>query len=201
MRTPELHPVPTGFLNRWRQWYPDAPPVGFLLRQAYPDRWLRVHAMPEAKRSPTSGRDYAELLRRFNAVADEVLGAESPCVLVVLQECGVAVDRRSADAGSIADHLTELGTLPEKLWDQETGVFAVPMCIQAAATVWRGGDFDGLFSAVALDRIRALVVEQERGRVFAPYDGGADIILSATWERDQLRAHFSDWLSVRTDGL
>lgn len=201
MRIPDLLPLQSGFLARWYGWHPDAPPVGFLLRQAYPDRWLRVHSMPEARRDPVSGRDYAELLRRFNAVAGDVLGNEAPCALVVLHECGVAVDRQLGDIGISPDHLTELGALPEELWDEENGVFAVPMCLQAAATVWRRGLFDSLFSAAAQDRVRALLVEQERGQVFAPYDGGVDIIFASSWECDQARSKYREWSSARDDGL
>jgi hypothetical protein len=201
VRIPALLPLQSNFLARWHAWYPDVPPVGFLLRQAYVDRWLRVHAMPQAKRNPVSGRDYAELLRRFNTVADDLLGPDSLCTLVVLHECGVAVGQQLHDTGISPDRLTKLGALPEELWDEDAGVFAVPMCLRGATTIWRRGYFDVLFSAVAQDRMSVLLTEHEHGKVFAPYHGGADIIFANRWERDQARERYREWLSLRDDGL
>jgi len=200
MQSPELSPLPPDFLARWERWYPDAPPVGFLLREAYADRWLRIHAMPASKRMPTSGWDYAELVGRYNAVADEVLGSGSICALVVLHECDA--DWASQLSGAVeSTRLQDLGMLPEDLWDEEAGAFAVPMCIRGAMTVWNRGGFDGFFSAAAQDRLRGLLVEAHRGQVVAPYDGGADLIFATSWERDQARDRYSDWISPRADGL
>ncbi|MDB4915783.1 MAG: hypothetical protein JWM95_3427, partial [Gemmatimonadetes bacterium] len=82
-----MNPADSTVLARWPEWYPDAPPVGFLLREAYPDRWLRIHSLPEAKRYPTSGFDYAELLRRHNSVAADVLGLDTPCAILLVHTC------------------------------------------------------------------------------------------------------------------
>jgi hypothetical protein len=91
--------------------------------------------------------------------------------------------------------------LPEALWDEESGVFADPMCVSGAATTWRSGAFDWFFAATALNRLKGLLVEQERGQVFAPYDGGADLIFASTWERDLARERLLPWVSAREDGL
>jgi hypothetical protein len=39
----------------WNNHYPEAPPVGFLLRQVYSDRWLRIHSLPGSKRYASRG--------------------------------------------------------------------------------------------------------------------------------------------------
>ena len=41
----------------------------------------------------------------------------------------------------------------------------------------------------------------ETGEVFAPYDGGADLIVRSSERAKALRAGFVDWLSGRADGL
>ena len=157
--------------------------------------------MAEAKRTPESGRDYAELLRRFNVVAEDVLGCESDCTLVVLHECGASLHRQLHDTGISAEQLSNLGALPESLWNEDTGSFAVPMCLQATATVWRTGDFDRFFSRAVQGQLSALLVESDHGQVFAPYDGGVDVFYASSWERDRARAKYRGWLSPRSDGL
>jgi hypothetical protein len=37
--------------------------------------------------------------------------------------------------------------------------------------------------------------------LFAPYDGGMDVVLPTTAERDHLRSAHSDWLSTHPAGL
>jgi hypothetical protein len=44
-------------------------------------------------------------------------------------------------------------------------------------------------------------VHERTTEVFAPYDGGVDLIFSNVERRDQYRQRFSAWLSARPDGL
>lgn len=37
--------------------------------------------------------------------------------------------------------------------------------------------------------------------IVAPYDGGVDIILDTTENRDKIKSRYQDWLSPREDGL
>lgn len=201
MKKPYLGRLEPDFLARWDRWYPNTPPVGFLLRGAYPDLWLRIHAMPIGKRVPTSGWDYAELLRRFNVVAEDILGDSSPCALVLIHECGCLWSDELQNAGVVTDSLSDLGALPRQLWDENDGVFAVPMCMNGAATTWRRGLFDWFFVAATQGRLKGLLVEQNRGTVFAPYDGGADLILASSLEREQAMERYRPWISARADGL
>ena len=64
------------------------------------------------------------------------------------------------------------------------------------------GDLDGLLRYVADDQARGVVITDTALRwLYHPYDGGADVILPSTSERDSLKVRHSEWLSVRTDGL
>ena len=75
----------------WAEHYPSIPPLGYRLREALPERWLRVHDLPDGKRYATDDAEAAEILRRMNAVATSVLGEDAPCWLVVAPcELGVA---------------------------------------------------------------------------------------------------------------
>ena len=197
----QLSTLKPDFAARWNRWYPNAPPVGFLLRDSYPDRWVRVHTMTGSKRSPNSGWDYAELSRRYNALAGYVLGDQASCALIIVHECGSPLSRQLAEAGIDASRLSDLGQLPSELWDEDEGVFAAPMCIRGAATSWQHGAFDAYFAAVAQDYIKGLLVEEQRGQVVAPYDGGADLFLATSWDVEQAKREFAAWLSLRPDSL
>ena len=180
-----LDPLPANFLETWTEWFPDAPPVGFLLREAEPDRWLRIHSLPGSRRHPESGWDHAELLRRHNAVATDLLGEGAACGVVLFDVCD---PQRSsalgARAGLTEAELPRVASLPPDLWDEDDGVFTEPVCLFGGSTVWRTGAFDAFIAAVADARVSGMFAAFETGAVYAPYDGGADLFFPTTWERD-----------------
>ena len=68
-------------LIAWNQCFPKAAPAGFLCRDVYSDRWLRIHSLPDSKRYAESESERAEILRRHNTVACDMLGEGSECFL------------------------------------------------------------------------------------------------------------------------
>ena len=201
MRIPRVIDFPNDFSSRWEEWYDDVPPLGFLLRAAFSDRWLRIHSLPGGKRYPTSGLEHAELLRRHKSVAAHLLTDGGECVVLIYETC----ERDAADvarsAGVEGVQLVRPFELSPELWDSEDGLFVAPMCIFGFAARWNGDDFAGLIAAVADDKAGALVADPISGRVYAPYDGGADLFFRNEAERDQARSRFGDWLSRLEEGL
>jgi hypothetical protein len=62
--------------------------------------------------------------------------------------------------------------------------------------------FNNVLVDAADDRIRGVIVAPDDLRyLYHPYCGGADVVVSTTAERDELKAKFSGWLSARADGL
>lgn len=66
---------------------------------------------------------------------------------------------------------------------------------------WTVGSVDPLLRAVADDQTGgAIITDTGLKRLYHPYDGGADLILTTTAERDQFRARHCDWLSCHPSG-
>ena len=198
MRSPLFTSLPPDFSARWDGWYEDAPPLAFLMRPAYPERWLRIYSLPQGKRYPTGGFEYAELLRRHKAVAREVIGEGWACALLLLEVCRIMPNDLSVAAG-LQTELQRL-ELPPELWEDDEGCFVEPMCLFGVGVVWNGDSFHGFMNAVADDKIEGLVVQLDSGRVYAPYDGGADLFFADAEERDAARVRFAEWISPREDG-
>jgi hypothetical protein len=166
----------------WNEHFPESAPVGYLLRQIYPERWLRIHSLPESKRYADTAEEYVELLRRHNEVATDVLGAGSQCYLIE----GFWVESDEGGGGWV---LTVEG---EEL----------PLRLEVTETTWDYGRFDALLREVA-DWTRANVVfaSRESGRIYAPYDGGADLICRDEQERHKFKGAYRAWLSRHPAGL
>jgi hypothetical protein len=184
----------------WESRYPGIAPIGHLLRAALPERWLRIHTVPESKRYPESPDEMREVLRRHNAVLSHLLRSAPELVLVTAgytdgPEPGGAYPQVEA-LGLLGEHflsvpMDEPGDAPPEHWH-----------FFARSMRWAPGALDALLELVAEDVVaNVLVVEPRTGAVYHPYDGGADIFLPTTSERDALRERYREWVSNRPDGL
>lgn len=179
------------FARWWDAHHPGVAPLGYVLREARPERWLRVHSLPEPKRYPDTDDEWATLLSRQRTVAAEVLGADAPVWVVV--------------ADSYLDEHGALAALPHLAPALEMSVDGMEdsgaWTFHAAEARWDFARFEPALRAIANDELRVLFVGVESGRVFAPYDGGVDLIVETVAERDRVRARFGAWLSREQGGL
>jgi hypothetical protein len=186
---------PTAFRSRWLAWHPGSVPIGWVLRHDE-DRWLRIHSLPESKRYPDTDAEREVLLARHNTVADAIIG-DAPCVLLGFDYEGryhLPLDHRLR--AWLSDAPPVMRIAPDE--DDED---AEPTSIFASRVTWHPGAFDELMLDVAEDRLRFLLVNWNSGAVYAPYDGGADLIWPTETERDAARARYASWLSLEESGL
>lgn len=174
----------------WRRRYSDTQPVGWALRQSFPDRWFRIHSLPEARRYPGDEADWDMLLYRHRSVSNEIILPKSPCYLVTPWSC--AKDDCFADYS-----LRQITSLPEfqpASEESPTGAFF------GARIEWDFDRFEPVLRAVAQWGSVSCIVSEDRPCVYAPYDGGADLFLPDASTRDAVKARFTEYLSYREDG-
>ena len=189
------------FLTRWQSHYGDCPPAGFLLLETFPERWFRIHSLPDSKRYADTARETSALLARHNTVASDVLGDGSSCVVVTKSEYNPRVGR------PVRGHVQfgRLGMKPLVLVTannpNDTGSgWSIPLV--HARVVWQPGVLDDVLVDVANALLGPfLLFSEDTGRVYAPYDGGADLFLGSEPERDAFRQKYSSWLSAHPSGL
>lgn len=174
-----------------------------------PERWVRFHSLPQSKRYPTSPREHAEVLRRYNAVLTAVLGeSRSAPIYLVTVEYGARASvpgESGPGACATAGEPIHVGLHPDAVWwmqatdpDDPEMVYG----IHVSRRVFTRGNLDDLLGYVSEDRASDVVVADDSLHwLFAPYDGGMDVIAPSVAQRDRLAARFSEWLSQRPDGL
>jgi hypothetical protein len=195
------------FSNYWQRNFPDCPPVSYLFKWRLADRWFRFHSLPESKRYAENDAEREELLVRQNAVLLDVIGEGRGCVLVVgdySESPGELINgsRCPILAGYITHALPALskqGFDPEPLNEGESPIYLRLAC---GTHILHRGSLDEILLCVADDRItNFFVISFERNRIFAPYDGGVDVVLGDSAERNEFKSRYAKWLSEHPDGL
>jgi hypothetical protein len=193
------------FLKRWQLLTNETVPISHYLKDALPDRWLGIHSLPESKRYPSDAQDWATLLERQNTVATELLGEDTD-VYLLAGDYDYPEDLESADLTlSSFDSLKTIDFQPLvqldlHALDPDNYPTGLSYQAQYALTKWSPGQVDAALRDIALDELRIMWVCFERGVIFAPYDGGVDLILPEARARNHFRSRYSAWLSPRPDG-
>ncbi|MBY6068119.1 hypothetical protein KUW17_15290 [Leisingera aquaemixtae] len=186
------------FRDDWKMIYPDVPPLGHMLRAFRLEMWTRFHALPESKRYAETQAEGQTILDRANAIAGFLF---EPGQEVWLANCDIHYEdepRRTSKAlPGIASPLRfEFSSDESVYFEEQTRVE-----VFAAKTVWKPGRFDELLSEIAEDRERAVWFDPVSGRVFAPYDGGFDIVLEDSRLVPEVEAEFRQWMSASDSKL
>jgi hypothetical protein len=164
------------------------------------DRWVRFHALPDAKRYPATEAEYDVVLARHNVVMAELV--TEPVVLVLTagysQDPQPQATCRSAE--TLAVHPDAVYWTSARI-DDEPGLESW-MHWFVSRLPWSVGRLDPLLRQVA-DHVIANVLVTDPGLrwLYHPYDGGMDVMLSSTVARDALRNRHHDWLSTHPSGL
>jgi hypothetical protein len=183
------------FVSFWEQSYGSVPPLNWKLRAGVPDRWLRIHTLPYSKRYAGTQSEAAEIAERQVTTAKAPFEDDAPVWLVTWRyhppPGATELAYPSEKFGAL---LVEAGVLDGDA-EHET------ITVLVARLRWSASTSASLRRAIADDEERAMRVHERTAEVFAPYDGGVDLIFSSVERRDQHKQRFSAWLSSRPSGL
>lgn len=181
--------------ERWfREHFGASAPVGYCLRADHSDRWLRLHSLPESKRYAKDDAERAEVRRRAWAAASEVLPAGS-LIWLVVPYYEEELKREPLDQS--------LSLRFERIRPYEHDLLEVPLVAHVAQTTWPHAAFDQLIDKFAKYLgPHPVWFSQTSGEVFAPYDGGIDLIVESPRRSEALQSVFPlDWFSKHASGL
>lgn len=193
-----------GLTALWARAWGDCRPVSYELRGCLHDRWVRFHSLPGSKRYAEDEEEYAELLRRHLAVLTELLsldgGDESrELVIVTALWSGPRPTPRTAELTVALPAATYWTSV---LTDDSIPADEVWLHLWASDGRLHGKELPRLLRLVADDETRGVIITTaEMNWLYAPYDGGADVIATSPAHRDQLRRAHQDWLSVHPSGM
>lgn len=191
---PPSDPRATQRSRLWDAAWAPSDPSGPDLRRDHPDRWVRFWSLPDGRRLPEGDADMAVILHRYRTVL-EVVNPEQAALTVVGADWGPPdgaggwtrqhlPGRRPWRISSLADDGGTPGTT--FFWASE-----------GVAT----DDLDDLLRLAAVDAAHVIVVPPDMSWVFAPYDGGVDVLVIDSDSRETVREPLGPWLSTHPEGL
>lgn len=184
----------------WQNTFEGFVPEAHNLKREFRSRWVRFHSLPESKRYPDNEEEYQEVLRRHNVVLQEVCGDKCR-VLVVLPEYSETntPTKPEPELASMFPATEPWCTLEQHDEDDDYELY---WHLHVAEIGYSGNELDDLFRLVANDETgNIMVIDPLVSMVFHPYDGGADIVLASTKQRDDLKEKHSEWLSTEPSGF
>jgi len=186
--------------TRWRQQWPGCPPFADELKHCYHDRWVRFHSLPESKRYPDTEAEYDIVLHRYNTILDELFHGQEVRIITAdwsdaAEPPALSTEHALWNPG--ARHWTSMVT-DESETDPD---FISYTHLHVSCQLWQTGLVDNLLRAAADEvTVGVMITSLASDRIHPPYDGGADVLLPTTAERDALKHRHTDWLSVHPSG-
>jgi hypothetical protein len=203
------------FQLAWRKFHPVSPPVGHALKWAETEHWLRFHSLPQSKRYAENEGEVTEILHRMTTLGDEVLGGGAQVLLILAnpepfpyEPKGIELVDLDVTDPEAAQGIREVNARWEKRIRElidENGLkwsFTFPFpddeCdyqIFATTVTWRGDHYRSLLQHIADDQTDGFVwMSLKTGDIFAPYDGGVDLIVRDAPQRERLKREYAEWL-------
>lgn len=184
-------------LRRWEETWARCLPHASELKAVYPDRWVRFHSLPDSKRYPEDETGYMIVLDRYNTVLDELFAGQEVYVISPDWSDRPEPEQRPEDH---ARWHPEACYWTSVCVDSEPG-FESYWHLHVSRIQWERDCVDVLLRAVADDKTAGVMVtDLTMQRIYHPYDGGADVLLAPSGERDRLRSRHGDWLSGHPSG-
>ena len=175
----------------WQEHFGDVEPIGYQLRKSLPERWFRIHSLPDSKRYPETDEEWQILLARHREVSEKLIPPGSKCCLLVPWGC----NKYPCFSGLEFQPVPNLPLFQPDPEEEPEGPYLT------ASITWSFQAFEAVVRKVAMWQSLATVVAMETATIYAPYDGGADFILPDTPLRHAAREKFREYLSKLGSGL
>jgi hypothetical protein len=176
------------FLDAWQRRFGRIPPIAYVLKWKLPERWVRVHSLPKSERYAKTEADWGILVDRHFKVLQAVIDKSSDYFVVTN-----SFERSKPNP--VLTNIVHLGSFSDGDEDNREYPIDAYLCTPPKSAA----EMAEIFKLAADDELRFFFMQD--GKIFAPYDGGIDIILETLTAANALKSKFGEWLSKEPSGL
>jgi hypothetical protein len=179
----------------WQEQFPNTLPMADNLKELWVDRWVRFHSLPESKRYAQTPEEQAIILERHNTVIEDLNVSRSSLFLVTSQWTATSKpDVNREELNTLDPNAVLWKTLPLHELAHDDDLMFLHLFV--SSWEWRKGVIDSILALVADDKLgNSMIISIVDQWLYHPYDGGADVILKSTSDRDKLKQKYFMWLS------
>ena len=185
----------------WKMNFKEVIPLNFTFKQSYPKRWLRIHSLPESKRYAENELEMETILIRQNQIISDEL-QENDEIYLVRDEYFINTGEIENEGEFYNEYdfkkisVLNLNEYYPIDYDKND-----KLNILVTKRKWKKNGYNKLLEDLANDVSLIFIVSIKKKIIFAPYDGGMDIIYQNENQRNLYKNKYKDWLSKRSDGL
>ncbi len=193
----------------WSHYYGDCVPLTNIFKYNLRNKWLRFHSLPNGKRHAQNNDELSEIIKKKHCLMKDVIGDSSKAFVVfATPNYETSPSEFNLDCELNQTHKAYIevcNKIIEKfnLENEFTINFdEMSFSINSALVELDKFSFDDVFSQIANDELDYLfIMNPKNGDIFAPYDGGVDLIIGDETKKANLREKHKNWLSNREDGF
>jgi hypothetical protein len=166
----------------WQSNFPKCPPINYLFKIFYNDRWLRIHSLPDSKRYAETAEEWQVLLQTQNSILDDLFSSNDEVILftgvysnttITFAENNFSDNHALKTFNFTALDKIDLYAISKDYCEKDT--FFTPYF---ETIFYHSSTYNELLKSIANDEIRAFFLNPMTKTIVAPYDGGIDIIFS-----------------------
>jgi hypothetical protein len=184
------------FTRYWQSNFAECPPVNYLLKVKFTDKWLRIHSLPDSKRYAENDDDWNILLARQQKIFNDVFSTNDKVVLlansfqiendfnfdfIYKQQCLENFDWQTLPVIDVYE-------FTKNNVDKEE--FIIP---HLSNCNYELQIIEPILKAIAKDELRLFFINPKTNTIIAPYDGGVDIIYADSETRDLYEEKYEEW--------
>jgi hypothetical protein len=179
----------------WQTIYPLCPPINHLFKIFYTDRWLRIHSQPDSKRYAETDDEWETLLNTQNNILDDVFNDNEKFYLFT---GSLSSNTFNIVEGSEIKHqclqnfkfsameLVDLHAVTKEYYAED--IFYTPVF---TALQYTSKGYNNILKSIANDELRVFFLNPKTKTIFAPYNGGVDIIYANTEIKNEYKLKYN----------
>lgn len=182
----------------WNKFHPNSIPISHTLKYSEQKNWVRLHTLPQAKRYSETEAEKETICFRQNSIAEFILGGGSKCRNYYCELEGAEANPNLQQILSRDFDKFRNSTKSEYFSEDYEG----NCVIHCFDSIWQTNSFNRVLFALANDELKSVIwMSAQTGAIFAPYDGGIDLILPSIEQCNKAREKFKDWISSHPAGF
>jgi hypothetical protein len=172
----------------WKLTFKECPPINYLLKVYYKERWLRIHSLTDSKRYAATNAEWKILFHTQNSILEDAFEENETLYLFtgvynntefLLPENNLNKNVALNTYDFTALEKIDLYAMSKDYCEENT--FFTPHFV---SILFKKNNYNELLKVIANDEIRAFFLSTKTNTIVAPYDGGVDIIYKDTQTRD-----------------